>query len=358
MLATANLKFYAVFLNSLIVRRPVLVSAGKKGDAGRLKTLVSFIPDHRWLLVTGKVPKWAKYLPNQPRDLSSADLPDLRSALISTFEEERMGRRAVQLIHFGLNAQVYEHVLKHLPKGWTAIADDVETLVDVLPKEAARFEVDSGDGFYAVHLGPEPENIDFETNLLTRAVNRNESFAVFLVQKKLSDMHLASNAVLRELEESTQAMTLVDLEEIFELDHATIERQFELIESERNLDLRKYMPAPPPEVLQTVDALCRIPHTVAVASVKDASVIHLRRLRSTELKLSALSVNLCGFLKHVTDRRMLGDCRHLLLSARDGKTVVLTRNGDVAHCVFFGPEVKPASAVSNVRECLKTVESV
>jgi hypothetical protein len=353
MLKAREVEFFASIVNSLISRRPFLIEVDEKRMSQHLRHVLSFVPAHRWILVAGTVPRWVKHLASQPRELPNDDKDELARALVSTFEEERMGRRPVQFLYFGADSETYETILKPLERGWTGICQDAGSIVQMLPATDNYYIRDDGEGIRALHLGLEPQEMSFETKLLEKAVGRQKTCVTFLVQKKLAEMHLAATAILNELEETHGTFTLVDLEELFDLDVSTIEKEFALVQSERGLDLRRYVTLPSAEIASTLEKISRVPHVAGAAVLEKGKVVGLKRVRHTEIPVSRLAAHLGALFERFPTEVGLGSCCHLKMTCSEGDHVIAVKNKERTYVVLFGGDTNLAMSTAALLELLQ-----
>jgi hypothetical protein len=352
MLKASEVEFFASIVNSLINRRPFLIEVDPERMSQSLRDVLSFVPAHRWILTAGAVPRWIKRLASQPRELPSDDKDELAQALVSTFEEERMGRRPVQFLYFGADPQIYETILKPLSRGWIAICQDGRSILEKTPSGCEWHMREGEGGIKVFHLGAEPVDLTFETRLLKKAVGRRKTCVTFLVQKKLAEMHLAAVAILNELEQTHGTFTLVDLEELFELDGFTVEKEFELVQAERDLDLRRYLTLPPAEITLALDSICKVPHVVGAAVVEKGQVVSLRRVKHTEAPISLLASHLGSLFEKFPAEAGLGGCCNLKMTCSEGEHVIAVKNNDRTYVVLFSGDTKLAMGAAELLDLL------
>lgn len=348
-----DIDFYACILNSLVTRRPFFLGTSGRGTERLVKHVLSFVPSHRYFLVTGNVPRWARYLSSQPRELQSSDLKELTTALQTTLEEERMGRRAVQLIFFEADASAYETVLKTLGSAWIATTDDKDWLQEFIRTTPECYELDTSEGLRAVHVGTRPADLRLETMLLERAGDRHAAFATFLVQMKFTQLHLAAAAVLGEWEERGHSMTLVDLEHDFELDAVSTEKMLLLAQAELGLDLGRCLKMPDPLVIRTADKLAHIENVTAVAALEDDEVVWAKRFAALDLDIACIAAQVGRFVSTPVEELGFGKPAYVWLSSPSGGHVAAMKEGQFTYVMFLAPEAKPALTLSAFTEELR-----
>jgi hypothetical protein len=353
MLTSEDVTFFARLVNSLISRQPVLLATDdSRGTIQALRYALSFVPSHRYLLVAGDVPKWARHLDGQPREIPHAEPDELLAALESVIAEERSGRRAAQLIYFGAHQDTYERILKFLPLGWIATTNEPEPIIRSLPHNSGAYETPAWNGLKAFHLGSPAPRLDFETAFLGRLVGKRKGVVSFLVQKKFSEMFLAGLAIRRDLEEGSPNMTAVDLEELFELDEQAAAKMFELIWAEEGLDLTRYVVTPSPDVSERVRRLAETEHAVAIAAVHEDKVLAVRWMRSSQVAVSALARVMAGTYARLAGVRLLGRDYVLYCAAGREYSVVVGGADAVVYVLILSSEGKAALGVSSMSETL------
>jgi hypothetical protein len=345
--------FLSVIMRSLIRRTPFFLELDHRALGQELQHIMSFIPAHRFLVVTGNAPKWTRFLEGQPRRIETDDLDDLASALQSTFEEESMGRRPTQVIAFEASPDLYEAVLSPLPKGWVATTEDLDSVRKRFPSGTRSFVHRGHGGLKACHLGDEPLDLEFERSFLGKLAGRPKSVATFLVQKKFAEMHLAGAAILRMLEQNSGSMTITEVEELFELEGATAEQMLELMFAEHGINLRTYLRFATPQVIEAVERLSGLDHVIAVAAVEDEKVIALKALRSTEIKVSALALQVGSMYGQVSSGLLGSSPDYMYLGSSEGQHVVLLGNGRVRYVVLLAKEGRVGIMIPTIMDALQ-----
>jgi hypothetical protein len=352
MLTSDDSEFYASILNSLVQRRPFFLKTNGRVTDRLVKHVFSFVPAHRYLLVAGTVPRWAKFLASQPRELQNTDLEELMTALKSTFEEERMGRRPVQFIYFGADTRVYEAVLKTLPTGWIATTDNRDWLEEFKATVQDFHEFQGPGGISALHLGVRPMNLNFEMRLLERAKDRHEAFATFLIQMKFTQLHLAGAAVLGEWEERAHSMTMVDLEEDFELDALNAEKMVELAQADYGLEVARCLKLADPRVIYTAEGLARMDYVNAVAVAEDGEVVWAKRVAAAAISVSCLASHIARLANMSFPDLGFGKLAYIWISSSEGQHAVAMRAGNLTYVIILAAEAKPALTVAAFSEML------
>ncbi len=353
MLNGTDIDFLASVLNSLICRTPFFLEISDAAADASLKHLLSFVPSHRYLLVAGAVPKWARYMEGQPRVLPSEDPQELAEAIDSSLKEERVGSRPIQFVYFGAGPEVYRSVLRPLPRGWIATTNDIDSIVKDLPSDLSHYLTRGLEDVKAVHIGERPNDLGFEEDFLKRIKGTRTTALSFLIQKKFSEMHLAGAAIRRDLEESAGTMTMADLEDQFELDEPTATTMFELVRAEHGVDIQRYLVLPGPNVVGIVDKIARLDHAIAVAAVEDGTVLCMRRLRYSELELSRISRHMARLYDQVHLESATGTGYHMTATFPNGSNIVVVRGGKTTYLVFLTREAKTALSLSEVRTLVR-----
>lgn len=344
--------FLSVVMRSLILRTPFFLELDHRGFGQELQHIMSFIPAHRYLVVAGNAPKWTRFLEGQPRRVETNDLDDLAAALRSTFDEEIMGRRPTQIIAFESSPDLYEAVLSPLPRGWVATTEDLDSVVKRFPSGTRSFVHSGPGGIRACHLGDEPLELDFERSFLGKLAGRPKSVATFLVQKKFAEMHLAGTAIMRMLEQSSGAMAITELEELFELETATASKMLDLMHAEYGLDLRAYLSFASPEVSEAVERLSGLDHVIAVAALEDGKVTALKGVRATEIKVSALALH-AGTMYSAIPSGILGNGPdHMYLTSSDGQHVVVLGSWHTRYVLVLAKEGRIGFMLPTIVEAL------
>lgn len=286
-----DIQFMASIMSCLISRRPLILQPPPKKPAEMdLKYLLSLLPSHRQLLVAGKIPAWVRHLPSRPRTLPTENLGELRECVQEALEEERTGSRPVQFVFFNITKIAYEHLLKSIPKGWIATAENFESIREAVPDDAVMCR--NSEGAAVLYLGGQVQT-DFESNFFKRTGGRSKLSISFLVQKKFAELHLAASAIVGDLERFTELLTLPELETFFEMDSLTGGKLFDLIHADHGLDIRPYALLPSDEALAKVKRLLQLPHLIAIGVVSKGCLVHLHRLRIVA------GLNVHDMLKHV-----------------------------------------------------------
>ncbi|MFC1833110.1 hypothetical protein ACFL2Q_00060 [Thermodesulfobacteriota bacterium] len=333
-------------------RRGFFLQADLATSAEQIRHILSFVPAHRYVLVAGAAPKWVKRMEGPPRQIEYDSPEELKDALDSAIEEEKLGSRPIQFTYFGADAETYEGILSHLKKGWVAIVDDVDPILSRLPSSTPKYESAWSESIKAVHLGERPENLEFETDFLKKMDNSIESVQSFLIQKKFSEMHLAGSAIVRWLEDGWESISKVDMERLLELDEQTLEQTMKLILAERDLDISRYLALPSEEVLQKGNQLCEMEHVVAVAAVEKGKVMFLKRLTTTEIEVYTLALHVALAYDRVPDEARLGAHFWLSISSREGENVIATKALETIYVVVMSKASRVPLSVATISELL------
>ena len=344
-----DIGFFASALNSIIMRYPFFIEGKDKKVEPYLRQILSFVPAYREVIVAGNIPKWVRYLPIRPKELPAEDERELVETVTSLFEEEGLGRPPLQFIYFGATIATYNGVLKKIPKGWIATVESVTPIIKELGNNSYYVE-ELGEAAL-IHLEDKPKNIEFETKLLQRVKDLPGAVVSFVVQKKLNEMHLAGQAIMREVEEGS-AFSQAEVEELFELDEITLQKLIELLKQEYSVDLRSYIGTAPAEVKSMIDVLTNIEHLIAIAAVSKRQVVALKRLRDFEVSMSQLARLLIWLHGRASEIAQIGKKHHILLVSENGFKAVAMVKDKIGYVLLFGKEARSALCVAAVKDKL------
>jgi len=345
-----DVSFFATALNSILCRSPFFIEGETREIEPYLRQILSFVPAYREVIVAGDVPKWVKYLPFRPREMPSEDLKELSEAVLEAFQEEGPGRPPIEFIYFSADLSVWTNVLKRLPRGWLATISTITPVLKDLPRDRPYFTEQTGD-VSIVHFGERGRDISFETMLLDRVKERPGTVASFLIQKKLMEMYLAGQAILREMEEGA-GFSHAEVEELFDLDETTLSKIIQMVRYEYELDLERYLKPAPPDVVEQMDSISGIGHLISISAVSRRQVIAIKRIKESNIPISCLARHIAYLHGRVDPDAGLGRHHTILLVSEDGYKVVSAMKDKVCYVLLFDKEARPALCVAGVKERL------
>jgi hypothetical protein len=266
-------------------------------------------------------------------------------------EEENLGRRPVQFVYFGANPGIIESLRDSIGGGWIAVTRDADAVRRRLPRDLFTELSEEREGVTALHLGSSHGKMTFERELLSKLERSQKTVATFLVQKKFAEMFLAGSAVRRQLEDGSNSLTLVDLEEQYELDEVTAYGMFNMVQAEHHIDLRRYVSLPDPSISEIVDRLAdKVENLVAVAACEKGSVLKLKRLRSSEIMISRTAAELARVYEAAADVDRISQPYHLRISSGEGNKAIAVALNGVVYVAFPDKDARPAICLSTILE--------
>jgi hypothetical protein len=237
----------ASLLASLWHRTRIVIQAPNVDSANALFGLWKYmIPQYRTFILCGDVPKSARYIKGA-KIVESKEASAQREAFELSYGEEEMGAEPIQIVYFGADPTALCDVLAAVPQGWIATTSH--------PRQAwendalrVRDVVSFADGtFY--FLDPLPEDVFIERRLLQEVRDNSDGVKGFKIQLKQSEIHLAFQAILNELE-SAGSLTQSYVSETLNVRERTLAKILAVGARERRIDLSSYIRSTAPEIVE------------------------------------------------------------------------------------------------------------
>jgi hypothetical protein len=236
----------AALLASIWHRNRIVIQAPNLESANSLFSLWRYyIPQYRTFVLCGSIPKDARYIKGA-KLIESKEPEAQREAFERCYAEEELGAPPIQVIYFAAGPETLRGVLSALPQGW--IATTVHPREDWEDKSLPVRDVLSFAGGTLFFLDPLSEDVFIEQRLIEEMRDNSEGVKEFKVQLKQSEVHLAFQAMLNELE-SASSLTQSYVSEMLNVRERTLAKILAIGARERRMDLSPYIRRTAPEIV-------------------------------------------------------------------------------------------------------------
>lgn len=237
----------ASLLAAIWHRNRIVIHAPTVDSANNLFSLWKYlIPQYRTFALCGAIPKDARYIKGA-KMIEHKDAAAQREAFELSYAEEELGAPPIQVVYFGADPAALREVLSGIPQGWIATTSSPR---EDWESEGLRVEdvLSFADGtFY--FLDPLPTDIFIEKRLIQEMRDNSEGVREYKVQLKQSEVHLAYQAMLNELE-STKSLTQSYVSEMLNVRERTLEKILSIGAKERRINLAPYIRNTAPEIVE------------------------------------------------------------------------------------------------------------
>lgn len=266
----------ASLLAALWHRVRIVIQASSLESANALFSLWKYmIPQYRTFVLCGDVPKTARYI--KGAKIVEAKEPEAqRDAFELSYAEEELGSPPIQIVFFGADAAVLRDVLSAIPQGWIATTTrpprDWET-------EAIRVQdaLSFADGTFHF-LDPLPNDIFIERRLIQDMRDNSEGVREFKVQLKQSEVHLAFQAMLTELE-SSGMLTQSYVSEMLNVRERTLAKIVAIGSKERRVDLASFIQRTDPVIVEFLKDMSSVKELYLAALFQGADLVGYAKYR-------------------------------------------------------------------------------
>lgn len=237
----------ASLLAAIWHRNRIVIQASNVDSANSLFSLWRYyIPQYRTFVLCGKIPKDARYI--KGAKLIDVKEPEAqREAFELSYAEEELGAPPIQVVYFAAEPATLRNVLSALPQGWIATTSHPR---EEWEDESLRIRrVLSFAGGTLFFLDPLPEDVFIEQRLVQDMRDNSEGVKEFKVQLKQSEVHLAFQAILNEVE-SAGLLTQSYVSEMLNIRERTLAKILAIGAKERRMDLSRYIRRTAPEIVE------------------------------------------------------------------------------------------------------------
>ncbi|MBN2207531.1 MAG: hypothetical protein JW742_09015 [Candidatus Aminicenantes bacterium] len=236
----------ASLLAAMWHRNRIVIQASSVDSANALFSLWKYmVPQYRTFVLCGDVPKTARYI--KGAKIVEAKEPEAqREAFELSYAEEELGSPPIQIVYFGADPTVLRDVLSAIPQGWIATTTHPPRAWET-EKTRVRDALSFADGTFSF-LDPIPKDIFIERRLIQDMRDNSEGVRDFKVQLKQSEVHLAFQAMLTELE-STGLLTQSYVSEMLNVRERTLAKIMAIGSRERRVDLSSFIQRTDPTIV-------------------------------------------------------------------------------------------------------------
>ena len=322
-------------LSCLWLRIPFIIAEEDKETCNSLAfQLLEFVPEYRQLIACGSVPRSVEFSMRKPKILDTKDINFLKESLFSSFEEEKMGARPIQLIHFQSPPEIFTSLLSQLERGWFATTDlgpsDISSIIEVQHTE----KIDTNTILF---LKPSPDFI-LEEMLLEKVRSRPAEVARFIFQLKMSEINLIGNAILKEIE-SGVILSQVEIQELFEIDELTFHRTIDLLLSESKTDVRAYILMTPKNIQNKLDKMIELDGIYLCGAIENEKLVGLSKARALKISPSKLFTALAKIFAEARGNYNFGESATFAIELKCGKKILLVSWDSLIYCFFTDARV-------------------
>jgi hypothetical protein len=237
----------AALLAAIWYRNRIVIQAPNVESANSLLSLWRYnIPQYRTFVLCGAIPKDARYIKGA-KLIETKEPEAQREAFELSFAEEELGAPPIQLIYFAAEPAILKSVLSVLPLGWMATTSHTrEEWEDDSLRVKDVFSFADGTLYF---LDPLPEDLFIEQRLIQEMRDNSEGVKEFKVQLKQSEVHLAFQAMLNEIE-SSGTLTQSYVSEMLNVRERTLAKILAIGAKERRMNLSPYIRETVPEIVE------------------------------------------------------------------------------------------------------------
>ncbi|MBN1351723.1 hypothetical protein JXJ21_20075 [candidate division KSB1 bacterium] len=315
-------------LSCLWLRNPFIISVKDNGHCDRLALqLLEFVPEYRQIIACGGVPKSAEFSTRKPRILNTDSKELLKESLFSSFEEEKLGARPIQLVYFQGDSTIFNSLLLRIQHGWFATTTLPPS--DIIPEIKASEVLELGDD--TILFLEQTRECLLEDRLLKKARTRPAEIAPFLFQLKMSEIHLIGNAILKEIENGV-VLSQVEIQELFEIDEPTFQRIIDLQLCESFTDIKQYILRTPPEIKEKLDSIIEIDSIYMGGVIRDDKLIALSKSRDLKVSSGRLFPALSQLFRETMKQLSFGETCDFTIEFKCGKKILLIAREPLTYC--------------------------
>lgn len=325
-----NRRLAVCTISSIWLRHPFIIScddAIKRNDM--TLQLLDFVPNYRQLVVSGSVPKAIEFSVKKPKVLDGSDLTTLKESLFSSFQEERVGTQPIQLILFNSTIQIFKEILCHIQQGWFATTDLTFTEIGAL---CEIHDLETIDDCSILFLNTKHDST-IEERLFDKAERRPTEVAPFIFQQKMSEVNLIGHAILQEIE-AGKSLTLVEIEELFDIDESTAKRTLALLQSEAKMDVRPYILFTPNDVQKTLEKLVEFNNVLIAGAFEKNRLIGLIKNKEFNFSVSNLFNKLMNAFERAQFIYDFGAQCRFAVELKDGRKFLLLSDHQLTYAFF------------------------
>ena len=257
-------------------RTRIVIQASTVDSANALFSLWNYmIPRYRTVVLCGDIPKTARYI-RGAKLIEHKEPAAQREAFELSYAEEELGAPPIQIVYFGADPTAVRDVLSAIPQGWIATTS--------LPPQAwesasARVQETLSFADGAFHfLDPVPKEIFIERRLIQDMRDNSEGVREFKVQLKQSEVHLAFQAMLVELE-SAGSLTQSYVSEMLNVRERTLAKILVIGNKERRIDLSAYIQRTDPVIVDFLKEMSSVKELYLAALFDGADLIGYAKYR-------------------------------------------------------------------------------
>jgi hypothetical protein len=268
-------------LFSLVWHRvPIILSGKNEQQAEKLfEELMYFVPEYRKLVFIGDIPKSVLFSQSNPTLLPVEDKELLQDNIIQIFEEESAIDPPIQLICSLKTSEKYllNELLSHIDRGWISFCQfgvtDNYIKKNFTIKNIQKIKINE----LTIHaICDELPETRLENIILQKSLNASAQALRFLLQKKMSEVRNAGQAIIQDIEQN-RTFTQAEIEEEFEMRSLTFNKVLDITLSESRLDIGSYIELTPADIADRLKLISHIPGIEVIGVMKEGKLIGLAR---------------------------------------------------------------------------------
>jgi len=269
-------------LSQIWLKKPVIILVNPQSRVIPLfEELISLIPEYRQLIVCGSAPRGIIRNNHQSKFIEYENVETISETIFSLVGEEKAGKYIpLQILYFNVNENIFNQILLKIDHGWIAIT---ALLPEKLKSYEAfkNYEVFTSVDFSTRFFLETTANSELEHKLLSRAANRSDAAAVYLIQKKFSEIRYAGEALFREIE-AGNTLYQAELQELLEMDNLHLRKTLSVLHAENSLDLSRYIHLIPTVLEEALQKILRLEGILWVLTLSNRHVLGLAKSNNTE----------------------------------------------------------------------------
>jgi hypothetical protein len=242
----------ALIFSSIWHRNRILLCSENIEEANLLfNRFRCYIPQYREMIFCGDIPKTARFI-REARLVETDDTPTLNSVLLESLSEEELGTQPVTVVYFNADEKTYKNTLSTLDRGWISTTTVKPSAFEKKPLKIVK-KIQIGKVAVLI-LDPIPTNIFLEKKIIEETIDCSEKVKEYVVQMNESQVHLAFNAILGELEAKNK-LTQSYISDTLNIREKTLTKIIEIGKRERRMDILEYIEETPSEIIEFLKGL-------------------------------------------------------------------------------------------------------
>lgn len=309
-----NIKLFSWIFSAIWLRHPVIIQSPNIKQTETIFNEISpFIPRYRYPIICGNVSPGILLNYIRPLYLGRESLPTITQTILSSFEEEKnLECKPLQLLSFDSDSTCFLSILRELQKGWIATTTlSTGEIQDFFPDETMEIQA-FDENSAIIFLKGRPRNVSLELELLDGYISRNHHAGSYFIQKKFAEIHYAAEAVVKEIEEG-KTFRQEEIREYYQLDAKSFEKCMQIIESEFNTIVQRYVTRTAPKIKKILNKTRNLEGILYACSLTNGELTGLMKTRESIKVPIDFYQDLFPFVQHLTQSHEVGKPKQIII---------------------------------------------